>query len=268
MTPYFSVIIPTYNRAHVITRSIESLIAQTESDFELIVVDDGSVDNTATVLNAFSDSRIHYHRIENSGVCAARNYGAKLAKGNYLAFLDSDDWVTTAWLNNFKQSILESNFDVVVCKRTLVADPSNLSTSFLAGAFAVKRNLFIEIGGYEEQIRFGENTELRWRLEDAGSTFGVVHAANLVYDNTSEGGSVNRANKLKSFYLLQQKHQRRFDRDSQLAQTYYQVAAVDAFHLGKRPEARKLIWQGYAKNPLNPKAFARAVYYELKSRLG
>ena len=90
--PTVSVIIPTYNRAHLIGRAIRSVLNQTYQDFELIVVDDGSTDNTEEVVKGFNDGRIRYIRHdENRGGAAARNTGIKASQGEYIAFLDSDD---------------------------------------------------------------------------------------------------------------------------------------------------------------------------------
>lgn len=88
--PKVSVIIPTYNRAHCVGEAIESVLSQTFRDFELIVVDDGSTDNTQEVLSKYG-SAIRVIRQENSGVSAARNTGIKASRGEWVAFLDSDD---------------------------------------------------------------------------------------------------------------------------------------------------------------------------------
>lgn len=87
-----SVIIPAYNRASVIERAIDSVIAQTFDDLEIIVIDDGSTDNTEEIVKSISDERIRYIRCEtNRGPGATRNEGLKIAQGKYIAFLDSDD---------------------------------------------------------------------------------------------------------------------------------------------------------------------------------
>ena len=91
-SPTVSVIIPTHNRAHLVGRAIRSVLNQTYQDFEIIVVDDGSIDTTEKVVRRFDDDRIRYIRHgENKGGSAARNTGIKAAKGKYIAFLDSDD---------------------------------------------------------------------------------------------------------------------------------------------------------------------------------
>ncbi len=87
---FVSVILPTFNRAHLICEAIDSILNQTYRDFEIIVVDDGSTDNTTEVLQRYSD-RITYIKQENKGPGDARNRGIAEAKGEYIAFLDSDD---------------------------------------------------------------------------------------------------------------------------------------------------------------------------------
>jgi glycosyltransferase involved in cell wall biosynthesis len=87
-----SVIIPTYNRAQVLSRAVESVLGQSYNNLELIVVDDGSSDNTAEAIKEIEDKRIKYIKSsENKGVAAARNAGIKESHGDYIAFLDSDD---------------------------------------------------------------------------------------------------------------------------------------------------------------------------------
>ena len=91
MDPLFSVILPTYNRAYVLWRAIQSVIAQTEPRWELMVVDDGSTDDTLRLLEEFRDPRIRTFSITNGGASAARNYGARQTQAPYLAYIDSDN---------------------------------------------------------------------------------------------------------------------------------------------------------------------------------
>lgn len=91
--PIFSIILPTYNRAHCIERAVKSVINQTISDWELIVVDNNSTDNTEEIVSSMRDSRILFLKVENNGVVAkSRNKGVILSSGDFVAFLDSDDW--------------------------------------------------------------------------------------------------------------------------------------------------------------------------------
>jgi glycosyltransferase involved in cell wall biosynthesis len=89
--PFFTIVVPTYNRGSLIKRTLESLVTQTWSHFEIIVVDDGSTDDTETVVRSLNFAQVNYFRIANSERAVARNYGARQAKGNYINFFDSDD---------------------------------------------------------------------------------------------------------------------------------------------------------------------------------
>ena len=101
--PKVSVIIPTYNREKYVVKAIDSVLRQKFEDYEIIVVDDGSTDNTKEIVNKYGD-RIRYIYQDNSGVSAARNAGIKLAKGEWLAFLDSDD----EWMPDYLLTQIET----------------------------------------------------------------------------------------------------------------------------------------------------------------
>jgi glycosyltransferase involved in cell wall biosynthesis len=90
--PTVSVIIPTYNQANFIDKAIESVLSQTYQDFEIIVINDGSTDNTEEIIRGFKDKRVKYvKKYKNKGISVARNIGIKVARGKYIALLDSDD---------------------------------------------------------------------------------------------------------------------------------------------------------------------------------
>ncbi|WP_165903662.1 glycosyltransferase family 2 protein [Hymenobacter gummosus] len=103
--PFFSIIIPTYNRATFIGATLQSVLDQTFPDFEVLVVDDGSKDNTAEVVRGFTDARISYLPKQNAERGAARNYGLDRARGEYAIFLDSDDLFHPAHLATLHQGI-------------------------------------------------------------------------------------------------------------------------------------------------------------------
>jgi len=92
--PFFSVIIPTHNRQNLFKIALDSVLGQTFPDYEVIVVDDGSTDNTKQIVNSLNCKQLHYFYQKNKGPAAARNKGLKQAKGEFVCFLDSDDrWV-------------------------------------------------------------------------------------------------------------------------------------------------------------------------------
>ena len=91
-SPKFSVIIPSFNGGKFISTAITSVLEQTYPAFEIIVVDDGSTDNTKEIVELNFNKKIKYIYQKNQGVAAARNLGAKIARGDWLAFLDADDW--------------------------------------------------------------------------------------------------------------------------------------------------------------------------------
>jgi glycosyltransferase involved in cell wall biosynthesis len=120
--PKVSVITATYNHGYVIWRAIQSVLKQTYPYFELIIVDDASIDNTLKVVGEFSDPRIRYFKLDkNSGPSSARNYGLKKARGEFVAYLDSDN----AWYDEFLETMM-NGFDkhpdkvLAFCKKIIV----------------------------------------------------------------------------------------------------------------------------------------------------
>lgn len=123
MQPLVSVIIPSYNRAHMLPRALKSLFKQSYTNWEALIVDDASTDNTAEVVQQFEaqDSRIHFFKLsKNSGACVARNVGIENAKGEYVTFLDSDDEYFPSKIEKqvqcFATSTIE-NIGIVSCGR-------------------------------------------------------------------------------------------------------------------------------------------------------
>lgn len=116
---FFSVIIPTYNRAHLLTEAVDSVLAQQYLLYEVIIVDDGSTDNTCEVIeNKYrTESRVRYFQKKNEERGASRNYGLKKSKGNYAVFFDSDDWMMPHYLETLKNVIEQyPNISLVATK--------------------------------------------------------------------------------------------------------------------------------------------------------
>jgi glycosyltransferase involved in cell wall biosynthesis len=111
LLPFFSIIIPVYNRAYILSKAVESCLNQTFKDFELIIVDDCSSDNSVEVAKSFKDDRINIIvNSTNQERCVTRNNGIKAAKGKYICFLDSDDYFLDSHLSEVYQKLEEENF--------------------------------------------------------------------------------------------------------------------------------------------------------------
>ncbi|MDY6854700.1 MAG: glycosyltransferase [Thermodesulfobacteriota bacterium] len=182
-----SIIIPTYNRAHLLRRAIQSALVQTYRHFELIVVDDASTDNTEEIIKKLNDPRIRYIRHKtNKGGSAARNTGIKNAQGEFIAFQDSDDeWLLEKLEKQMRvfQSCSD-NMGVVYCGflrwdgRSAVYVPSpkikvrdgDISSQILCKNFVgtptllIRRECFEKIGLFDEQLPRFQDWELVIRL--------------------------------------------------------------------------------------------------------
>ncbi len=172
----FSIIIPTYNRANFIEKTIQSALDQTFLNFEVIVVDDGSTDNTEIVVSQIKDSRLFYHKKENAERGAARNYGRKLAKGFYITFFDSDDLLypnhlETAWKIIQKYNSpewLHLGYEIITPQNKLLKSVNNLAgdlnRSLINGNFLSCNSIFIR-NDIAEENPFNEDRSLS-ALED------------------------------------------------------------------------------------------------------
>lgn len=183
-----SVVIPLYNKGKSIAQTLECVLNQTFQDFEVIVVDDGSKDNSAAIVAQFTDTRIHLIRQENGGVSAARNRGIEEAQGEYVAFLDADDvWQAghlanltnligkypqcRAWASSYINNINGADHNIILNKIPFKGEDGILTNYFevcscshppvWSSAVCVKKALLKEIGGFPIGITSGEDL-LTW----------------------------------------------------------------------------------------------------------
>ncbi len=190
-----SVIIPTHNRATLLAEAIDSVLQQTFSDFELIIVDDGSTDNTPQVVAAYDDPRIVYIRQDGQERGAARNRGVAAAQGEFITFLDDDDWflphklaVQVPYLQaNPEVGMVISGWDrvtedgaVVRAERPWLHHPEPVLRNWLfaamchVAAMLMRRSWFERVGGFNQEIISGEDTYLWYCLARAGCPTGWV----------------------------------------------------------------------------------------------
>lgn len=114
--PFFSIILPTYNRANLIEKAIKSVLEQAFVDWELLIIDDGSTDNTQEVVEQFEDSRIHYLRQDHGERSRARNLGVQRAEGRYVCFLDDDDYLLPHFLQGFHHYFQNGNSEDLILR--------------------------------------------------------------------------------------------------------------------------------------------------------
>ena len=118
----FSVIVSIYNIQQFLTQCIESILNQSFKDFELILIDDGSTDNSGKICDeyALKDSRIKVIHKENEGQTSARLLGSQCSVGKYIVVIDGDDWIDLQYLENFKEAIDKTNADIICCGMLLI----------------------------------------------------------------------------------------------------------------------------------------------------
>lgn len=264
-TPGITVVIPTYNRAQLVTRAINSVLAQSMPDFELIVVDDGSTDETADVLAALKDPRLRVIHQENRGVSAARNVGIDAAVGEMIVWLDSDDEAEPGWLEFFERSrkaaaglascaalMIRTHDGVQVVRTPESGGPvfGHLTARFLAGAMAVERKLLREVGGFKEGLKFGEHTELGVRL---GAALGVCRSRSvrrMCHSCVRTGATLPSIRvRLDSALALLESCRQNAPRSRSYSATYLAIAGVSASRIGERRQAIRLLGAAVVQRP-------------------
>ena len=115
-SPLLTIVIPVYNMEKYVEKCIRSVLAQSYVDFELIVIDDGSKDNSCEIIDkiAKEDTRIKFYAYPNGGVSAARNRGIEQAKGKYLIFIDADDYISEKYLENIMSQVNKYKADIYI----------------------------------------------------------------------------------------------------------------------------------------------------------
>lgn len=215
--PIVSIIIPAYNQGEYLKQAIESSLAQTFCDFEVIVVDDGSTDSTPEVVKGFTDSRIHYLRQENKGLSGARNTGIRNSRGQYLTFLDSDDLFLPdklalliaafqqhpemgmiagqALLIDEHGKLIDTTFN-----STMQGDSAELilGNPFHVGSIMVLKSWQEKIGFFDENLRSYEDWDMWLRLVKAGCKIMTIDQPVSLYrfhtaQMTRNGSQMTRA---------------------------------------------------------------------------
>lgn len=175
-----SVIIPVFNGAKFIVEAIDSVLSQTFPADEIIIIDDGSTDESAQIINSHYGDKVKYIYQENKGVSQARNHGIKLAQGKYIAFLDQDDMYLP---NKLQQEINLFNENpealIISSKWRYIFTNDDLKNSFIykdqidkeqcgvyLGSYLFKKKIFELIGGFDSELDGNEDVDLFMRIKD------------------------------------------------------------------------------------------------------
>lgn len=218
--PLVTVVIPTYNRCNQITEALQSVLDQTYRNLQILIVDDGSEDNTESIVKKITDNRIEYIRIKHSGAAFARNVGVNRAKGEYIAFLDSDDVFLQDKIGLQLQSMLKSP-EIPLChtsyflenftrKQTNVIHsgvftgsvfPSILASCPIATPTVMLRTKFISSAPFVNEVAVGEDV-LLWSSIAKGSRILGIDKALTKVRIRSKSASLNPNNHINVNFLL------------------------------------------------------------------
>lgn len=281
--PTVSVIIPTFNRAALVTRAIASVLAQTMSPDEVIVVDDGSTDDTRDVLAQFGN-RIRYVFQENQGVAVARNRGIEAAAGRYTAFLDSDDeWLPHKLERQVAHLNAHPEIDFVTCRDTTdtgkvpveaFCDPRRPFRKFLIRPFfsnpsryLVRRECFENFGVFDPRFPPAEDMEMWLRLLKAGCRFDILPEPLMIYHVTPGALSSDSVRAFRAESLLRDEYVRTlphwWDRwmvDSFFTARMHLAAARTLRTKGHLAESFSHMLRSFAANPFAPQTRLRFLW--------
>lgn len=295
--PRVSVVIPTYNRSRLLGRAVQSVLSQTFEDWELLVADDASPDDTADQMATFEDRRLRYLRREtNGGNAAARNLGIRSATGEVIAFLDDDDEYHPQFLERMVELLAQSGPEVGFgwCGAELVDDTDPRATPRRARTWSprfgsrheaylgflrsrkigtgcglvVKRKAFERSGLLDESLRAAVDTELLVRL--ARDFDFAVLAEPLVVIHHHDGARVRHdaIARVQTYRRLVEQHRPALEQHrGTRASLEYKLGWL-CFHAGQRGEGRRHMWAATRLAPRNLKRLAVWLMLELLGPYG
>ncbi|MGN6342888.1 MAG: glycosyltransferase family 2 protein [Ginsengibacter sp.] len=201
--PFFSVIITTYNRKMLLRRALQSLIQQTETDWEAIIIDDGSTDNTEFEIKPFlNDNRLQFIYQNNTGYSLAKNSGIFLAKGKYVTFLDSDDEYLLSHLETRKEILTQHpEIDFLYGGLSVIGNEYvpdrfdnrklvHLNDCVIGGTFFIKKELAFSLNGFRD-IAMGSDAEFFERVGATGSVIQKTSMPTYIYHRENPDSLTN-----------------------------------------------------------------------------
>jgi glycosyltransferase involved in cell wall biosynthesis len=250
--PRVSVIIPSYNRASLLPRAVNSVLAQTLADFELIIVDDASTDNTETIVAGFSDPRIRYLKHStNQYAAGARNTGMEEASGEFIAFLDSDDkWLPHKlaeqvaqldaagpdWVAGYTGALVNMKGGVNERSETRPEYEGDVLPDYLLGRFTIwtptfifRRDLLDAVGLFDPTLIRGEDVDFYFRVLQQGKLACLTEPAVELFIEVDKGIADVSA---ECDRRLLQKHKSLIDAQGRFTASY--IRAYYGFRQGER----------------------------------
>lgn len=274
-----SVIIPTFNRAHTLHLSIESLLNQTSANWELIIIDDGSTDGTINLVNKYlQDNRFKYYFQKHQGVSTARNYGASKAEGDYIIFLDSDDTFTPNLIHQLntyqivKYDIIFWEVIRISEKNSIIDKPvklgkiyNKITANFLAGCVCYKKEIFLLAGGYDPNISFGENYELGIRISWLDNLkIKIIDFPFLKYNIKPKGRTSNTIeNRLSSYIYQMEKHKLLYSKNNRARSKMHYLIGFVLEKNKSYSEALNSYKESWLAYPLNIKPLLKILYFKI-----
>lgn len=280
--PKVSIILPTYNRAHIIARAIKSILTQTFADFELIIVDDGSADNTEEIIKSLNDPRIRYIKHEkNLGLAASRNTGIRAARGEFIANQDSDDiWLPTKLEKEL--SILQDSPDDIgiaysrlkkeFSKNKIELIPSDkqklkegdlhkalLAKNFITMQSALVRRKCFNEEMFDESLPALQDWDLWIRISKKWKFKYIPEVLCKAY--VSEDSITKKRNiRAKARKMIFEKHREEFKKYPKIyAKLSYMIGCAE-LKWGDKKQAKKYLLGAWLAQPLNVKYFLKFLF--------
>jgi len=275
-----SVIIPTYNREKCIRRAIESVLDQTYQNVELIVVDDGSTDNTKEILEPFIKSgKIKYFYQPNRGPATARNLGIKNSKGEFIALLDSDDeWLPEKLEKQIGlfQNSKDEKLGFVGCNIIFINEITNKTIEykipryknffrFLLSEFMwppqlstiiTKKQIIEEVGLFDEKVWFGEDLDMWIRIAKKYNFDFVLDCLTKIHLHPTSLSFTTKPYKItKSYDYITQKYKQDYQRFPKIYSTRLRLLGSLYYRAGDVEKGRKLFLESIKVNSLNLKSY-------------
>ena len=278
-----SVVLPTYNRDTTLGRSIQSVLAQTYGNLELIVVDDASTDTTREVLQSFSDPRLRWVSNERqSGVSASRNRGVAEAVGEWVAFQDSDDEWRVEKLAR-QVAAISDDAVLILCGDVVVNDygmsylglateeavvdvtPQVILRIPGAPCFMVRRQTMLDVGGFDDALRGAEDWELALRLSDRGRVL-MVNEPLVVRQKTPGSLFADEAHGTRGIRVVLDRHAGRFRKHPDAWALYCNLVGQSDCRHGQLAAGRAWFRKALAVRPLAPRTWANLLASFLGAR--